>query len=238
MKIVSAAGTNRVNTDMHKWFVYKEFEEAAKAAADFLASSILACIEKNDICHVILSGGNTPPRCLAYLVTKALPWDKVHWYPGDERCVPRGHADRNDVMLEQYLWSQIGTTNVHTMPTELGAEKAAVVYRDIIRDIEHFDIAFLGMGEDGHTASLFPGNAALDDPHSVVPVYNSPKPPRERVSLSMDTLRKTSLKMVLAGGETKADVIQRIKAGEQLPINCLGDIHWYIDKAAASKTLL
>ena len=238
MKIVLAAGTNRVNADMHKWFVYKEFDEAAKAAAEFLASNILACIEKKDICHVILSGGNTPPRCLVHLVTKALPWDKIHWYPGDERCVARGHADRNDVMLEKYLWSQLGTTNVHTMPAELGAEKAAAAYRDIIRDIDHFDIAFLGMGEDGHTASLFPGNAALDDNRSVVPVYNSPKPPSERVSLSMNTLRNTNIKMVLAGGDAKAEIINRIKSDEPLPVNCIGDIDWYIDAAAASTSSL
>lgn len=219
---------------MHQWLVFKEFDEAAKAAAEFLASNIMASIEKNGICHVVLSGGNTPHSCLGYLAEKALPWDKVHWYPGDERCVVRGHAERNDVMLDKYLWSQMKTTNIHTIPAELGAEEAAAAYRNVIHDVEYFDIAFLGMGEDGHTASLFPGNPALDDRRSVVPVFNSPKPPPERVSLSMDTLRKTYIRMILAGGEAKAAIIQRIKEGEPLPVNCLGDIHWYIDEAAAS----
>lgn len=219
---------------MHKWFIFKELDEAAKEAAEFLATNIMKCVESKDACHVILSGGNTPPRCLGYLVAKILPWDKIHWYLGDERCVARDHAERNDVMLERYLWSQLNTTNIHTIPAELGAEKAADAYRKVISDIEHFDIAFLGMGEDGHTASLFPDNAAINDKRSVVPVYDSPKPPDERVSLSINTLKKTTLRMILAGGEAKAAIIQRIKADEPLPVNCLGDIYWYVDEAAIS----
>lgn len=217
---------------MHTWFVFKAFDEAAKAAADFLATNIRASIQQRDVCHVILSGGSTPPPCLTYLVARTLPWDKVHWYPGDERCYPRGHAERNDVMLEKYLWSHLGKTNIHTIPAELGAEAAAAAYREEIQDVECFDIAFLGMGEDGHTASLFPDNAALTDHRSVVPVYDSPKPPSERVSLSMDSLKRARQRMVLAKGAAKAGVIERIKAGEPLPVNSIGDINWYVDAAA------
>lgn len=219
---------------MHQWFVYNDFEQAAKAAADFLASQIEASIKQQGVCHVVLPGGNTPATCLGHLANKTLPWDRVHWYPGDERCYPSGHAERNDVMLEQHLWSHLHNTNVHIIPTELGAEAAAAMYRDVISALEHFDIAFLGVGEDGHTASLFPDNKALHDTRTVIPVYDSPKPPSERVSLSVDTLRKTPCKIVLAGGVAKAPIIARIKAGESLPINCLGDINWYVDEAAVS----
>ena len=219
---------------MHKWSVFTTFDEAAKAAAVFLAQQIGNSIQQRDICHVILSGGNTPPPCLTYLSGHKLPWHKVHWYPGDERCYPQGHAERNDVMLQTYLWSKLSTTNVHTIPAELGAEAAALAFAKVIQDVDCFDIAFLGMGEDGHTASLFPGNPALQDQRRIVPVYDSPKPPSERVSFGLQTLKAARHKMVLASGAAKAGVIARIKEGEPLPINCIGDIHWYIDMTAAA----
>ena len=217
---------------MHKWSVFSEFDDASKAAADFIAERIEDSIRKRGVCHVILPGGNTPSRCLAYLASKKLPWNQVHWYPGDERCYPAGHAERNDVMLEMNLWSKIAVTHIHRIPAEFGAEKAASDYGEIISTVGIFDIAFLGMGEDGHTASLFPDNEALHDPRPVVPVHNSPKPPPDRVSFGMDTLRKASCRIVLTGGSEKSDVIAQIKEGKLLPINCLGDIHWYVDEAA------
>ena len=175
---------------MHNWHVFKSFEEASIAAADFLASQIEQCIQKNNVCHVALPGGNTPAACLSYLAVKDLPWNKIHWYLGDERCYPVDHQDRNDVMLFKNLWSHIPGTVIHTIPAELGAERAAEKYAEEISAIKNLDIVFLGMGEDGHTASLFPGNPALEDGRAVVPVYDSPKAPDSRVSLSVNTLQK------------------------------------------------
>ncbi len=217
---------------MHKWFVYDDFDTASKATADFLAQSIEKCLNEKKVCHVVLSGGNTPAQCLSYLAEKKLPWHKVHWYPGDERCYPRAHAERNDVMLQRHLWSHLSDTNIHLIPAELGAEKAAEVYRQAISSVNHFDIAFLGMGEDGHTASLFPENEALNDSRSVIPVYQSPKPPTDRVTLSMDTLKKARVRVVLVSGVAKSSIIKRIKEGESFPVSCLGDMNWFIDKDA------
>jgi len=217
---------------MDKWFVYDDLDAASKATAEFLAQSIESCLNEKKVCHVVLSGGNTPAQCLSYLAEKKLPWHKVHWYPGDERCYSRDHAERNDVMLQKYLWSHLGDTNIHLIPAELGAEKAAEEYRQVISSVERIDIAFLGLGEDGHTASLFPENKALTDSRSVIPVYHSPKPPPDRVSLSMDTLKKASVRIVLASGIAKSSIIKRIKEGESFPITCLGDINWFIDKDA------
>ena len=217
---------------MHQWNVYKTFEEAAKKAADFLAASIEDCLQAKGVCHVILPGGNTPVPTLELLAEKSLSWDKIHWYMGDERCYPQGHSERNDLMVENHLWSHISQTNIHRMPAELGAEKGAELYRNEIKAINNFDIAFLGMGEDGHTASLFPNHIALEDERSVIPVYDSPKPPSDRVSLSRKTLNKTLIKIVLVGGNSKSGVIAKIKDGENLPINTIGDIHWFVDEAA------
>ena len=219
---------------MHNWFVYNDFDEVSKAAADFIAEKIEACLSMKEVCHVALPGGNTPQVCLHYLANKKLPWKKIHWYLGDERCYPQAHVERNDVMLEKNFWSLLSKTNIHLIPAELGAEKAAEIYREEITAVDYFDIAFLGMGEDGHTASLFPGNKALVDTRSVIPVYHSPKPPGDRVSLSMQTLRNAHCRVVLATGLSKAVIIKRIKEGESLPINCIGDINWFIDQEALS----
>lgn len=214
---------------MHKWSVYKEFDDAAKAAADFIANEINTCVDEKGACHVALPGGNSPKLCLTYLSKMKLPWQQVHWYLGDERCCPVGHDDRNDVMLDKYLWSNISETHIYPIPAELGAEKAAEEYRKTISSIDQFDIVFLGMGEDGHTASLFPGNDALNDHRTVVPVFNSPKPPSERVSLSIDTLQKAHARIVLTSSGSKNLILERIKKGEALPVNCIGDIYWFID---------
>lgn len=219
---------------MHQWNIYKTFEEAAKNAADFLAASIEDCLQDRGVCHVILPGGNTPVTTLELLVEKSLSWDKIHWYMGDERCYPQGHSERNDFMVDNHLWSRISQTNIHRIQAELGAEKGAELYRNEIKAINNFDIAFLGMGEDGHTASLFPNHIALKDERSVIPVYDSPKAPSERVSLSRNTLSKTKIKIVLAVGNFKSDVIVKINQGEPLPINSIGDIHWFVDEAAVN----
>lgn len=220
---------------MHKWNIYKEFDFAAKAAADFIAQTIETTIQQKDVCHVALPGGNSPIRCLEYLADKNLPWHKVHWYLGDERCYPSAHPERNDVMLQTNLWSKLSDTNIHKIESEMGADAAAANYSEVINSIDSMDIAFLGIGEDGHTASLFPNNNALNDTRSVVPVYDSPKPPNNRVSLSVNTLSKAYCRVVLAGGVDKSVILKKIKAGELLPVNLIGDINWFIDDAADSK---
>ena len=222
---------------MHKWHIAKDFEEASQAAADFIVKKILHSLQKNNICHIVLPGGNTPAKCLELLAKENLPWERIHWYLGDERCYPPGHEDRNDVMLEKNLWSHLAVANTHIIPAELGADIAAENYRNVIRSIEKFDIAFLGMGEDGHTASLFPDNKALSDTRSVVPVYDSPKEPAERVSLSLATLKRAETRMVLACGESKAELFVRIKQGEAFPVNLIGDIEWFIDQQVANPVL-
>ena len=218
---------------MHQWNIYSTYNEASIHAADYIAQKIEHYININGVCHVILPGGNTPVESLRMLAEKSLDWNKVHWYLGDERCLPLGDSERNDLMLQNTLWSKMEKTNVHRIPAELGAEKAAAQYRDEIKDINEFDIAYLGMGEDGHTASLFPEHEALNDHRSVIPVYHSPKPPSDRVSLSLASLGKTKTKVVLVSGKSKAPIISKIKEGITFPINRIGDIDWFIDKDAA-----
>jgi len=217
---------------MHKWIINNDFDTASKTAAEFLAERITESVNKKGVCHVILPGGNTPVKCLKILSEMDLPWGKIHWYPGDERVLPAGSLERNDDLLERELWSKIPAGIFHKIPVEQGAEKAAEIFRNEINDVT-IDIAFLGMGEDGHTASLFLGNDALHDDRSVIPVYNSPKAPDERVSFSIKKLGEAQCRMVLTCGESKSGIIDKVKQGEVLPVNNIGDIYWFIDEAAA-----
>lgn len=222
---------------MHQWNITKDLTEASQAAADFLQQTIETSLMNKNQCHIILPGGNTPAQCLAMLLEKDLPWHQLHWYLGDERCFPQGHEERNDVMIQKSFYGKINNSHFYPIPAELGAEKAAEQYAETIASVTAFDIAFLGMGEDGHTASLFPGNSALQDKRSVVAVHNAPKPPAGRVSMGLSTLLKTQCRMVLSAGAAKSEILQRIKRGDDLPINQIGDIHWFVDEAAMTETV-
>lgn len=209
-------------------------EAVASAAADFLADRISACIEARGTCHVALPGGSTPARCLELLSGKPLAWPQVHWYLGDERCYPVGHEQRNDSMVRQRLWSRIAAPreNQHPIPAETGPERAAESYASLIDAVGRLDIVVLGMGEDGHTASLFPGNPALDSDDSAVAVYHAPKPPPERVTLSLKTIRSAHQRIVLVTGSGKREAMVQLEQGAPLPISRIGEAHWFVDESA------
>ena len=211
----------------------------ARAAAEAIAARIGAVVAAHGRCRLALPGGNTPAACLRRLARHDLPWARIDWYMGDERCLPAGHAERNDSMIRQSLFAEHPTALAcfHPVAAEQGAARAAQAYSatlaaDIRQAGRPLDLVILGMGEDGHTASLFPGHAALDDPALAVAVFDAPKPPPERVSLGLNTLREATARIVLTAGQGKQAALQRVLAGEPLPVNRIGDAQWFIDKAA------
>lgn len=217
--------------------VYDNTDLLAVAASDFILENINACLSSNSRCRIALPGGRTPASCLKLIAQSNIPWEKIEWYLGDERCLPIGDEERNDSMVRQNLFSNGASqeNNFFPIAAELGAEKSAEDYSKIINAFKVFDIVILGMGEDGHTASLFPDNIALNDTSSsVVPVHNAPKPPGDRVSLSLKTLSDAKLRIVLAAGSDKKTALGQIKAGERLPINCIGDCEWFVDNKAVN----
>ena len=218
---------------MH-WHVYPDEESLARGCADFIAHAISDTLGHKAHCHVALPGGATPARCFQLLAAKKLDWQRIFWLPADERTYPAGHAQRNDTMIRDNLCALLpnGDDNLIPIPSELGTEQAAAQLDKQLKTIGNLDIAFLGMGEDGHTASLFPANPALQASSDAVAVYDSPKPPSERVSLGLKFLRRSRYKIVLTRGQGKRDIIRRIKAGEEFPVTMLGDVHWFIDATA------
>lgn len=214
--------------------ILADAEAVARAAAEFLGDQISNCVAARGECHVALPGGSTPARCLELLAGMNLPWRSIHWYLGDERCYPVAHPERNDIMIERQLWSRIDAPveNRHPIPAETGPAEAAEHYAALINRLGRLDIVMLGIGEDGHTASLFPGNKAVEDEAAVVPVYDAPKPPPERVSLGLKTIQSAGRRIVLVAGSGKREAMAALRQGKPLPANRIGPADWFVDQEA------
>ena len=175
--------------------------------------------------HMVLAGGTTPETLYRQLVNLQTDWSRWHIYFGDERCLPKGDPDRNDTMTRN-AWLRavaIPEEQIHSIPAELGAEQGAIHYRQIVASVVQFDLVLLGVGEDGHTASLFPGDDPGDttDYPDVLAVIDAPKLPPERISLSASRLSRAVHVWILATGEGKRAALESLKRGEELPVSTI-----------------
>ena len=193
-----------------------------KALADALCAEADRSIEARGVFHLVLAGGSTPIALYRELAARHagdVRW-KI-WY-GDERCLPADDPQRNSCMAEA-AWlsgSAIPPENRLPIPAERGAEAAAADYAAALAAAPIFDLALLGMGEDGHTASLFPGHewgAAPGSP-AVLAVHDAPKPPRDRVSLSAARLSDSRKLWFIVSGEGKSEAVKRWRNGAALPV--------------------
>ena len=212
--------------------LYDDLAALSAAAAARIAVLAQQAIAQHGTFSIALAGGGTPRRCYEYLCQLPLAWAQVQVYFGDERCLPRGDAQRNDSMAAAALLDHVAIPpgNVHAIPAELGAREAAAAYANNLP--QQFDLVLLGMGEDGHTASLFPGNPALLDPAPVVAVYDAPKPPPERVSLGLDVLNAARAKLFLVAGGGKHEALTHIVNGAALPAARIDGAEWFVDRMA------
>lgn len=186
----------------------------------------------------VVAGGKTPEKLYRSLAKSDADWSKWFIYYGDERVLTVDHADRNSVMVANAFLNGVAIpkTQIFDILTELGIEESAAVYRLIIQAVMPFDLVLLGMGEDGHVASLFP-NQVQDEIDDVVhTVYFSPKPPAERVTLSARALSNTQNLFFLIEGANKRETIKQWREGDNLPVasvNALQNLVVFLDNAAA-----
>ena len=215
--------------------------------------------------HVALAGGNTPRTLYQRLARadyrRALDWQHTHIYFGDERCVPRDHPDSNFLMAQQALLSRVPVppSQVHPMfepgdePLPQAAERSAARYADLLQarlprsedGLPVFDLILLGMGDDGHTASLFPGTAILQEQTRPVAAQYVDKLDAWRISLTLPTINAARQVAILVSGESKAERIAELArtAGDapderrtRYPVQRVrpqGRLNWYLDTAAA-----
>jgi len=197
-----------------------------------------------------LSGGSTPQRLYRLLASPPwrgqIDWGRVHIFLADERFLPHDHPDSNLRMIRETLVGPLDTAlpaaNLHPMPTDGTVEASAQRYEAELReffgdDPARFDLVILGMGPDGHTASLFPSHLHPQD-RWVLPVHDSPKPPPTRLSLSLELINQARHALFLVTGADKAEALVSLRRRDEpvLPAGTVdldgGQLAWLVDEAA------
>jgi 6-phosphogluconolactonase len=230
---------------------YANAETQAHEVAEWLTGLALATPGRFSIA---LSGGSTPQRLYATLATPEFadrfPWDRTHLFWGDERFVKHTDKDSNFRMVREALLEKIKIpqANIHPIPDTGTAEQAASAYEQTLRTYYGsdalsmsrpiFDVALMGLGEDGHTASLFPGSAALEETRAWVISVVDPSVTQPRVTLTYPVFACANALAFLVEGSKKAGILHRVLAGDRaLPAaraTAIGDVIWFVDEAAMS----
>ena len=226
----------------------------AEAAAERVVARLAAPSDRRAVC---LSGGSTPESLYRLLATERfrarIPWQQVHWFWGDERFVPSDDERSNAGMVMNSLLAHapVPPENVHRIPTDVASpQESARLYAAELRDFYRadaldprrplFSVVLMGLGGDGHTASLFPGDPAVDEIARWVVGVERPglEPFVPRVSLTLPALASTREMLFLVSGKSKRNVIKRVLAGEDLPsarAYADGDLVWLVDRDAAAE---
>jgi len=189
---------------------------------------------------IVLAGGTTPLAAYGVLAGASADWSAWEVYFGDERCLPPDHAERNSLAATLALLGRVPIPADHVFPiaAELGPEAAASAYAPLVESALPFDLVLLGMGEDGHTASLFPGHT-IPEGALVMPVQDAPKPPAARVSLTPRALSAAREVLILVTGAGKREALAAWRGGADLPVARIataGHTIALLDRGAAGST--
>ncbi|HEX8890451.1 MAG TPA: 6-phosphogluconolactonase [Pyrinomonadaceae bacterium] len=234
--------------------IFDNSQEVARAAAARFVEIARAAINQSGRFSVALSGGSTPKVVYELLASdeyrNSLEWSQVHIFFGDERCVPPDHAESNYRIANEAMLSRlpIPTQNIHRMQGVGDAVANARLYEDESRTFftgalwPRFDLVLLGMGDDGHTASLFPGSPALSETSAWVAANWVEKFNAFRITLTLPAINHAAHIIFLVTGDGKAQRLSEVLSGEnvagQLPSQLIrpvdGSLEWLIDKAAAA----
>ena len=248
--------------------VFETAEELSRAAADFVARRAVEAGRAGGGFTLALSGGSTPKRLYQFLAEEplrgAFPWGESHFFLGDERFVAPDHPESNFGMARQALLDRVPLPGGHVHPLDTAAgtvEEAARRYEEELRkvfgrsgkdrgsrpagDFPRFDLVLLGLGPDGHTASLFPGNPVLEERRRWAVAVEAPPsyPTRERVSLTLPVLNAAACVLFLAAGREKSPLVKAIletpeKARSLYPAARVepadGELYWFLDRQALS----
>ena len=238
-------------------YIAEDIQALSRKAAEVILAAIVAALKTKSIFTMVLSGGSTPKRLYALLATDPafkdqLPWERVHFFWGDERHVSSDHHDSNYRMVNKSMLSRLPVPreNVHRIKSEISdAERGAELYQQEISNffrlkagqLPRFDCVLLGMGPDGHTASLFPQTAALDEQECFVFANWVEKFQTHRITMTVPVLNNAESIIFLVSGEDKAETLKLVLEGERRPKRfpaqmiqpAHGRLLWIIDRAAA-----
>lgn len=234
--------------------VAEDLEALSHAAADYIARTVAAAVAARGRCMLALAGGATPRRTYELLARPpqrdAVPWVALHVFWGDERCVPPNHPDSNYRLAHETLLAHVPVPpeQVHRVPTEQGpAPIVAALYERALRtvfalevdEVPTFDLILLGMGADGHTASLFPDTPALEETQRLVVPNQVAYLPHERVTFTFPVLNAARAVAFLVAGADKAPKVAAALHGDpSVPagrVRPRDELVWFLDHAAASQ---
>ncbi|MFN8185090.1 MAG: 6-phosphogluconolactonase [Candidatus Nanopelagicales bacterium] len=197
--------------------VHPDAEGVSRAVANRMAGAIVRTLATQDLAHICITGGRGGHGALSSLAADTgIDWRRVHVWWSDERFLPSGDDERNDTMARAALLDRVDvpSANVHSMPASdqvpdvaRGAESYVAELAAFGHPCPAFCVSILGMGEDGHVASLFPEHPGLRDTRPAFPVLDSPKPPPVRISMSFEVINAADEVVLIASGAGKADAV-------------------------------
>lgn len=226
---------------------YPDKDALSRAASEFLAEQAQQAVADKGSFYLALAGGSTPRELYKQLAQPHLstqfPWRHTHVFWGDERCVPIDDSRSNAGMAYRILLNHVPIPPDHVLPMigRGSPEQNAAAYQSILQNSfsttpPHFDLILLGLGEDGHTASLFPGTTALNKSQQWTAVSQGPDG-LTRITLTLPVINNSRVVAFLVSGTKKTDVVSRVLKGDKSlpashvrPIN--GTVHWFLDRAA------
>jgi 6-phosphogluconolactonase len=204
-----------------RWHSYIHTGDLIRDVVAKLTVVAADCIKRRGAFHLVLAGGTTPRTIYQGLRHIKTDWSAWHIYFGDERCLAEDAVNRNDTMAKQSWlnYVSIPVKQIHAIPAELGNQDGAKAYARILQEVDTFDLVLLGLGEDGHTASLFPGHALGSEQGApaVLAVTDAPKPPSDRISLSAHRLSQAKHVWFLVTGEGKRWAIENWLLDKNIP---------------------
>ena len=191
-------------------------------AAQFIIERAKIAIREKGSFSLVLSGGTTPVNVYKLLANEQVDFEKWHIYFGDERCFPLNHLERNSNVAESTWLSKVNIlkSNIFIIPAELGNTEGALAYEKILDKNKPFDLVMLGLGDDGHIASLFPTHQ-WDNSKQVISVSNAPKSPSNRISLTPSRLSNAEDVLFLISGKNKVNAFKQWEEGVDLPANLI-----------------
>ena len=233
--------------------IEKDTKALSASLAEWINNYIQQVLAKQDRFTFVLSGGSTPKALYALLAgspyKESIPWEKLHFFWGDERAVPFEDSRNNAKMCYDELLDKVPAKaeNIHIMRTDITPEESAAEYEQIVKTYFEgsettFDFVLLGMGDDGHTLSLFPGTEVIHEQHALATSFFLQAQDMYRITLTAPVVNNAACVAFLAAGAGKAEVLKQVLKGEKnidlYPSQIIqpekGQLHWFVDEAAAA----
>lgn len=208
--------------------------EVFEHTAQIITAIVKHALTQRSTCNVIVAAGNSVTKSLSHLSPTTLNWQLVNWFLADERCVDHNSNLRNELQINRVLENTLGKNfGVITSPqAEIQPQEAVATYASRIGAINMFDFCLLGMGDDGHIASLTPGNSLLYSDETCLLINDSPNPPSQRITLGMRVLRNTTNRILVTTGGSKNKAFKKIERDLMSPVQIFDPTTIVVDRAA------